>query len=105
VKELEAIAELHEQLARAYRGLARTTAAPTTFDQHDSPLGARLHVRLIRRGEMPGYRLQKRWLATREDVFAALERYRVTPAESEPATLDEDEALLAGIGGKKGRAA
>jgi hypothetical protein len=105
MKELEAIAELHEQLAKAYRGLARTTVAPAVFDQHDSPLGPRLHVRLIRRGQMAGYRVQKRYLATREDVFAALERFRVVPAEAEPATLDEDEALLAGIGGKKGRAA
>lgn len=105
MKELEAIAELHEQLAKAYRGLARTTAAPATFDQHDSPLGPRLHVRLIRRGEMPGYRVQKRFVATREDVFAALERFRVARPAEEPATLDEDEALLAGIGGKKGQAA
>jgi hypothetical protein len=99
---LRRIVELHRELASAYEALVDDEGF---FDQHDSPLGSRLHLRLARSGELVGSQLGRRVVVAKADVYAYIERHRIAPTEPAVGTLDEDEELLAAIGGKKTEAA
>lgn len=97
---------LHAQLAELYRGLASThgrlaaSAADEYVDQHHSPLGSRLHCRLVRTGELPGFKAGRRILVRRGDIDSYLEKHRVAP--SEPAGGADEEALLLSMLAKVG---
>lgn len=97
----------HARLAELYRELAKVHAelavAPDAewVDQHRSPLGIRLHCRLVRSGAIAGYRIGRRYLAKVVDVNAYIESRRILPTEPDIGTEDEDERLLAEIGGSK----
>jgi len=93
------LAELYEDLARVHSELAREDG-DELFDQKTSPLGRKLHCRLIRSGQLPGYQAGRRLLAKKSDVLAYLEQHRVKPTDPAVGTQDEDEDLLAAIGGK-----
>jgi hypothetical protein len=96
------LAELYRELASIHEHLSRE-GGEDYVDQRHSPLGARLHCRLARTGELPGYRAGRRVLIQRAHIEAYLERHRVTPTEPALGTQDDDDDLLAAIGG--GRAA
>lgn len=72
--------------------IARLTGGDEGWiDQHGSPLGARIHCRAIRRGELAGHRLGRRWLARRGDVDAYLAARAAgtpTPRRSRAAELE-----------------
>jgi hypothetical protein len=94
------LADIYTELAEIHRGLARTTG-DECVDQAESPLGSRLHCRLIRSGEIPGYRAGRALLARRRDIDAWLEQHRVQPTEPAVGTEDDDDALLAAAGARK----
>lgn len=90
--------------------IARLTGGDAGWiDQHSSPLGARKHCAAIRRGELAGHRLGRRWLARRGDVdayLAALATGAPTPRRSRAAELEEQlsrapirDALIAATSG------
>jgi hypothetical protein len=96
------LSELYRELSDAHGKLART-CGEDYVDQHESPLGKRLHCRLVRSGALEGFRAGRRLLVRRAAIDEYLAKHRVAPTEPAVGTEDEDDALLAGIGG--GRAA
>lgn len=92
------LAALYAELASAHERLAGEIGEQYV-DQKNSPLGSRLHCRLVRSGELPGYRAGRRILVRRADLDAYLERHRIAPSEAgtEP---DQAETLLAKYGGR-----
>lgn len=98
------LAELYSELSAAHRRLAEKNAVEY-FDQWTSPLGTRLHCRLVRSGEISGHRAGKRLLVRADVMQAYLERNRVEPAQNSTAKakpMDEFDQLLAKFG-KKGK--
>jgi hypothetical protein len=103
----EHIAALYADLAAAYRRLAGEQGGGY-YDQHDSPLGSRLHCRLVRCGALPGFRAGRRVLVRRSDLDIYLEHHRIAPTEAPPEATgdgngnrnDKFETLLAEYGGR-----
>lgn len=93
------LGELYRELAEVHRQLA-DERGEDFVDQRESPLGSRLHCRLVRAGQLPGYRAGRRLLVKRRDIEQYLARHRVAPTDPAVGTQDEDDALLAGIGGR-----
>jgi len=93
---------LYVELARTHRELA-SEADDQYVDQHNSPLGSRLHLRLVRRGELTGYNVGRRVLVRRADMNSYLERHRVSLKEAPPGEEESFEALVARFG--KGKVA
>lgn len=99
------IAELLSELAAAHRELA-ARAGDEWVDQHASPLGARVHCRLIRERVIEGSRVGARYLARRSALDAYIESHAVkasAPREAPP--QDADEALLDALDNPHVRAA
>jgi excisionase family DNA binding protein len=92
------LADLYRELSDAHGKLART-GGEDYVDQHHSPLGRRLRCRLVRSGAMEGYRAGRRILTKRSAIDEYLAQHRIAPTEPAVGTEDEDDALLAGIGG------
>jgi Helix-turn-helix domain len=92
------LAELYAELAAAHRAMAVKKASdPEPYvDQHNSPLGARRHCRLVRSGELPGYRSGRRYLVRRADLDRYLEQHRIEPQP----TVDADLETFAKRGGR-----
>ncbi|MGH3430115.1 MAG: helix-turn-helix domain-containing protein, partial [Mycobacteriales bacterium] len=67
-------------------------------DQASSPLGRQRHLRLVRKGVLPGARDGRRVLVRRSDLDAYLEsKLRIKPIED-----DEDvDAMFEAIGGNR----
>jgi len=87
------LAELYCELASTHRRIA-AEAGESYCDQHSSPLGPRLHCRLINTGALPGFRVGRRLLAKHVDIDAYIERHRIVPTEPTLATTDRDSEIL-----------
>ena len=84
---LARIAQLHRELADAYEQLEQERA-DAWVDQHESPLGSRQHIRLVRTGVLEGSRVGKRYLVRQSVIDAYLAKFRVEPnvgPDAEPA--------------------
>lgn len=93
----ERLAELYTELAKAHRRMAGEAGAEYV-DQYRSPLGVRLHNKLVRTGILPGFRAGRFVLVRRSDIDEYLEQHRVQPdGGGEP---DEIDLLLAKAGGR-----
>jgi hypothetical protein len=99
------LADLHAELAEVHRKLAAEETADAYFDQHTSPLGSRLHRRLVLSGAIVGYQQGRRFLVEASEMRRYLETHRVKPTEPAIGTQDEDDALLERLGPSRGRAA
>ncbi len=93
------LAALYQELSEEHGRLARSRA-DEYIDQHRSPLGRRLHCRLVRSGALEGYRAGRRVLAKQSAIDAYLQQHRVLPMEPAVGSEDEDDALLAAIGAR-----
>ena len=58
--------------------------------QDDSPLGRRAHIRAVRRGDLPGHKVGRKFLVRRPDVDRFLAGHRVGPVAN-----DTNEGALA----------
>lgn len=88
------IASLARAIAQYLADALRAGDHEGLVDQASSPLGSRRHISAIRRGDVPGYRVGRRWLARRDDVeaFAAKLAGRPVPRRTK---ADELAAELA----------
>jgi hypothetical protein len=89
------LAELYTELAKQHATLAVDASQRERelyVDQHDSPLGPRVHCRLIRAGIIPGYRVGRRFLATLADIRAYLTENTVDTAP-QPSVSEDDEVM------------
>jgi hypothetical protein len=94
----ERLATLYQELAGVHRQLSRE-AGEDWVDQRSSPLGSRLHCRLVRSGALPGYRAGRRVLVRKADLDQYLEGHRIAPTERRDEANEIDQ-LLAKMGGR-----
>ena len=92
------LAALYAELSQVHQRLA-AAAGDEFIDQSASPLGSRLHCRLVRAGELPGYRAGRRVLVRRADLEAYLQQHRIKPTEA-GAEPDQADLLFSKYGGR-----
>jgi len=61
---------------------------PVFYSQHDSPLGRRRHLELVRSGVLAGHKVGRRVLVRREAIHAYIEAQQ--PGSLRPASEDQD---------------
>jgi excisionase family DNA binding protein len=76
----ELLVELAESVADALDSASRESEF---YDQRSSPLPTRTYTQLVRRGEVPGYKVKGRILVRRSDLHEYIERHRVAPRKVE----------------------
>jgi hypothetical protein len=96
--------DLHNQLASLYRDLADVhaklarEAGDEYVDQNASPLGSRLHCRLVRTGELAGFKAGRKVLARASDIDGWLAKHRIYPT----APKGDDEAMYSALAARIG---
>jgi hypothetical protein len=68
------------------------------IDQTQSPLGRKLHCKLVREGVLPGCKVKRKLLVRRPDIDAYITKHRVTPKQSGGDGLDQ---ALARVGARR----
>jgi excisionase family DNA binding protein len=89
---LDALRSELESIVRRELAAHRSEAADW-YDQHTSPLGKSQHLRLVRAGKLPGFKVGKRVLVKRIDVDDYIARHpvaRVVANVEQPSAPDND---------------
>lgn len=66
---------------------------PEYYDQQNSPLGPRRHIKAIKSGLLAGIRIGRRHLALRKDVEAFIAKSETKPNKSETGVTDLEHEL------------
>lgn len=94
------LAALYSEIAALHEKLAEGSPGEDYVDQRRSPLGARLHCRLVRQGVLHGSRVGKRTLVRRADIDAYLERQQIIEKKTEQPGVRRVLTVFAEHGGK-----
>lgn len=74
--------------------LERAMGAPERYDQYNSPLGKRKHLRLAREGVLPSAKEGRQVFVTREDM----DRYIASHARAKSTATTPEDELAEAIG-------
>lgn len=106
------LAELYRELAAVHAELARESEdrlrpeSERYVDQHHSPLGSRLHCKLVRAGVLTGRKAGRRILVRVSEIEAYLEENRIrTDAPPVVRAPSEDDEIMAKLNRPRRRAA
>jgi len=94
----ERVATLVGQLLDAMSERDDGSTGDPWVSQHESPLGAKLHCRLVRSGALPGSKVGRRVLVRKSDLDGYIELHRVEPRQARDELDRELEEL--GFGGQ-----
>ena len=89
--------EFARSIAKHVVDLLRANEMPEYYDQSSSPLGRRRFIGLVRRGEVPGVRVGRRFLAKRVDVDRWMVLNGIEPRSTPGASWTDDLARELGL--------
>lgn len=80
-------------LADALADKLEPTEDARYYDQDSSPFPADMHCRLVRTGELPGFKSHGRVFVERADMHRFIEAHRVVPTPGARRGTTEDQAV------------